>query len=156
MSHSYNNAGSLLLYICKLPQQKSIDILASDTALRSLMCKITLRRAYDVLRRRKRSREDLTTDEAMVEHGDESAILRSQAQIDVARLEQVYSAMDPIQRFAHILHHFYGYKARECAAMLSAALKELRVDTRDLTEAGIETKISRATKALKRAMEMKS
>jgi RNA polymerase sigma factor (sigma-70 family) len=132
----------LLRCIRRMPQSDSAKTLASDGALRALMSTITSRRAFDLLRKKQRKKEHVTADGASVERRDDGSMQRSQAALDVERLERVYRAMRPVQRIVHVLHHFYGFTARDCAKGLS------------LTESNVETLICRATEMLKRAMEM--
>jgi len=134
----------LLRYIRRMPRSESAKALASDESLRALMSTITSRRAFDLLRKRQRRKEHVTADGASVERGDDSSMQRSQAALDVDRLERVYREMRPIQRIVHVLHHFYGFTARDCAKALS------------LKESNVDTLIGRATEMLMQAMEMKS
>jgi RNA polymerase sigma factor (sigma-70 family) len=134
----------LLWCIRRMPRSESSKTLASDGALRALMSTITSRRAFDLLRKKQRKKEHVTADGASLEWGDDGSMQRSQAALDVTRLERVYSAMRPIQRVVHVLHHFYGFTARDCATTLN------------LTESNVETLICRATEMLKHAMEVKS
>jgi len=84
-------------------------------------------------------------------------MMHSQAALVVGRLEYVYRAMRPIQRIVHILHHFYGFTARECVATLASNVELLTESNLEaLTESNVETLIYRATQELKQAMEMKS
>jgi RNA polymerase sigma factor (sigma-70 family) len=133
----------LLKCIRRMPRSESAKTLTSDGALRALMSTITSRRAFDFLRKKQRKKEHVTADGASLERGDDGSVQRSQAALDVDRLERAYRAMRPIQRIVHVLHHFYEFTARDCAKTLH------------LTESNVETLIYRATKMLKYAMETK-
>jgi RNA polymerase sigma factor (sigma-70 family) len=129
-------------YILKLPWPSSASPLASDASLRSLIFRITSCRVYDALRKKKRAKEQLTAEGAVMDRADDRSMRRSEAALDVDRLQHCYTIMPPIQRIVHVLHHYHEFTARECATMLG------------LTVSNVETLISRATEMLKNATEI--
>lgn len=119
---------------------------AENGGMPKLMHTIVARRAYDFLRQQQRNRQHVTADGDPPDRGDDTVTQRVEAALDVARVEAAYCAMPIDHRIAHILHYWYGFTAKECAAVL---------DSQDGVDK-VEKWISRATAVLKRAMEKKS
>jgi RNA polymerase sigma factor (sigma-70 family) len=103
-----------------------------------LMCRITVCRAYEHLRRK---RPILADDGAEIENRGDDTSVRSFTSLDVLRLEQACKELPPLWRIVLILHHFYGYTDAELAKILG------------IKKATIRSHIHRAKDALKRAME---
>lgn len=125
------------------PLPEVMALLRSPTDLRKLMCRITACRAFEHLRRR----EDLigasNDDRAEIEIGEVSLSQRLQTTLDVERVERAYASLSPMQRIAHVLHYHYGFTDTDFQLTLG------------ISKTNSRTLISRASRALRRALEKK-
>jgi len=128
---------------CPLPEV--MGLLRSPSDLRRLMFRITACRAYEHLRRRYSRGQAQGTGE-LERALDEESLQRSQHDLEldlsVDAIEQAYRTLPPMQRLAHVLHHYYGLTDSELAAVLETSPSNCR------------SLVFRATRALRRAMEM--
>jgi RNA polymerase sigma factor (sigma-70 family) len=133
----------------RLVQRPSSDVIAllrSPTDLHKLMCRITACRAYDHLRRRQLqagapAHDGGETDDSVV---DGTAPERLLTAMDVERVARAYATLTPAQRIVHVLHHYYGFTDADFQVTLG------------LSKSNSRTLVSRANRALKRALERKS
>jgi RNA polymerase sigma-70 factor (ECF subfamily) len=127
------------------PLPEVMALLRSPSDLRRLMFRITACRAYEHLRRRYGRAQAQGTGE-LERALDEESLQRSQhdleLDISVDAIEQAYRTLPPMQRLAHVLHHCYGLTDSELAAVLETSPSNCR------------SLVFRATRALRRAMEM--
>lgn len=128
------------------PLPEVMQLLRSPSDLRRLMFRITACRAYEHLRRWY-GRADQQAGAGELERAlEEASLQRSQHElgldVSVDAVERAYRALPPMQRLAHVLHHYYGLTDGE----LAAALETSPSNSRSL--------VCRATRALRRAMEM--
>jgi RNA polymerase sigma-70 factor, ECF subfamily len=127
------------------PLPDVMALLRSASDLRRLMFRITACRAYEHLRRHYVRAQAQGTGE-LERALDEESLQRSQhdleLDISVDAMEQAYRTLPPMQRLAHVLHHYYGLTDSELAAVLQTSPSNCR------------SLVFRATRALRRAMEM--
>jgi RNA polymerase sigma factor (sigma-70 family) len=127
------------------PLPDVMALLRSPTDLRRLMFRITACRAYEHLRSRYGRAQAQGTGE-LEPALDEESLQRSQhdleLDISVDAMEQAYRTLPPMQRLAHVLHHYYGLTDSELASALNTSPSNSR------------SLVCRATRALRRAMEM--
>jgi RNA polymerase sigma factor (sigma-70 family) len=128
------------------PLPEVMRLLRSPPDLRKLMFRITACRAYDHLRREYGRAGQRAGPDELERALDEASMERSQRDlgldVSVDAVERAYRALPPMQRLAHVLHHYYGLTDSE----LAAALETSPSNSRSL--------VCRATRALRRAMEM--
>jgi DNA-directed RNA polymerase specialized sigma24 family protein len=126
------------------PPLRVLELLRSTEQSRALVYTITARRAYEHLRRRERRTDHVTSDGAEIEHGGGQPVMPcAGVGLELECLEAAYSALPPMQRIAHVLHHHYGLTDAELAETLGTSKTNSR------------TLVFRANRALKSAMEMK-
>lgn len=132
---------SLVTWIRTNPPQDVMSLLRDPTQLRKFMSTLTARRAYDLLRREQRRRDQLTDDGAPREP-DAGTVMTGPHAGDIARVERAYAGLSPLQRIAHILYHYYELDHADVATVLEISVTNCR------------TLVCRANRALKRAMEI--
>ena len=126
------------------PLPEVMALLRSPTDLRKLMCRITACRAFDHLSRRERLTSASNDDPAEIEVVDVSMTQRLHMTLDVERVKLAYASLSPMQRIAHVLHYYYGFTDTEFQLTLG------------ISKTNSRTLVSRANRALRRALEEKS
>jgi RNA polymerase sigma factor (sigma-70 family) len=128
------------------PLPEVMALLRSPSDLRKLMYRITACRAFEHLRSRYGRAERRAGASELERALDEASLLRSQhdlgLDVSVDAVERAYRKLPPMQRLAHVLHHYYGLTDSELAAALNTSPSNSR------------SLVCRATRALRRAMEM--
>jgi RNA polymerase sigma factor (sigma-70 family) len=132
--------------IAESPLPEVMALLRSSEDLRRLMFRITACRAYEHLRRHY-GRAGQAQRSGEIERAlDEESLQRAQRDLEldisVDAVEQAYRTLPPMQRLAHVLHHYYGLTDSELAAVLQTSPSNCR------------SLVWRATRALRAAMEM--
>ena len=117
--------------------------LRSPTDLRKLMCRITACRAFEHLRRGESSTR-APDDRAEIEVVDDSTTQRLHMTLEVERVERAYGSLTAMQRIAHVLHYYYGFTDTDFQLTLG------------ISKTNSRTLVSRANRALRRALEKKS
>jgi RNA polymerase sigma factor (sigma-70 family) len=125
------------------PLPEVMALLRSPTDLRKLMCRITACRAFEHLRRRE-SPTGALDDRAEIEVVDDSTTQRLHTTLDVERVERAYASLTAMQRIAHVLHYYYGFTDADFQLTLG------------ISKTNSRTLVSRANRALRRALEKKS
>lgn len=108
------------------------------------MCRITACRAFEHLRRREIPSGASHGDRAEIEVVDVSMPQRLHTTLDVERVERAYASLSAMQRIAHVLHYYYGFTDTDFQLTLGIS----KTNSRSL--------VSRANRALRRALEEKS
>lgn len=126
------------------PLPEVMALLRSPTDLRKLMCRITACRAFEHLRRRENLTGASNDDRAEIEVVDVSMSQRLQTTLDVERVERAYTSLPPMQRIAHVLHYYHGFTDTDFQLTLG------------ISKSNSRTLVSRANRALRRALEKKS
>jgi DNA-directed RNA polymerase specialized sigma24 family protein len=136
---------SLIVWMQDKPVPDLSRLLASKNGVLRLLYRLTVCRAYDHLRRRKARPEDLTPKGEDGEfpidpaHGSQPHFIAE----DIARVERAYAALPPLQRIAHVLHHYYGFTDAD----FEETFQWNRISSR--------SHVHRAKVALKRALRTK-
>jgi len=134
---------SLLSWMQETPVPEIETLLDSEDGVARLLYQLTVWRAYDHHRRTKRRREDLTAHDERAPAIDQAHAAQPQFLApDIKRVEQAYAALTPVQRIAHVLHHYYGFTDAD----FETTLGWNRASSRSL--------VHRANQALKRAMRI--
>jgi RNA polymerase sigma factor (sigma-70 family) len=126
------------------PLPEVMALLRSPTDLRKLMCRITACRAFDHLRRRESLAIAPDDDRGEIEVVDVSMSQRLHTTLDVERVERAYASLTAMQRIAHVLHYYYGFTDTDFQLTLG------------ISKTNSRTLVSRANRALRRALERKS
>jgi RNA polymerase sigma factor (sigma-70 family) len=126
------------------PLPEVMALLRSPTDLRKLMCRITACRAYEHLRRRAAMMVVPDDDRGEIEVVDVSAQQGMHTTLDVERVERAYASLTATQRIAHVLHYYYGFTDTDFQLTLG------------ISKTNSRTLVSRANRALRRALEKKS
>jgi RNA polymerase sigma factor (sigma-70 family) len=126
------------------PLPEVMALLRSPTDLRKLMCRITACRAFEHLSRRERLTSASNDDRAEIEVVDVSMTQRLHTTLDVERVKRAYASLSPMQRIAHVLHYYYGFTDTDFQLTLG------------ISKTNSRTLVSRANRALRRALEKKS
>lgn len=126
------------------PLPEVVALLRSPTDLRKLMYRITACRAFEHLRRRENLTGASNDDRAEIEAVDVSVSQRLHTTLDVERVERAYASLSPMQRIAHVLHDHYGFTDTDFQLTLG------------ISKTNSRTLVSRANRALRRALEKKS
>jgi RNA polymerase sigma-70 factor (ECF subfamily) len=133
---------SLICWTRMNPIPKVMELLRSHEDTKKLLYTITARRAYDHFRRRQRRRE--ARDDAEIERREvRQSMERARVDEQIDRVERAYATLSPMQRIAHVLHHYCGCSHAEAAALL------------EISETNCRTLVCRANRALKSAMEIR-
>jgi DNA-directed RNA polymerase specialized sigma24 family protein len=132
---------SLRRHLKMRPLSEAKSLIESPVELERLMARITACRAYDFFRKMSRLQETAMDDVADIDLG-EAPTLDPATALEVSRLQRAYEDLPPAQRIAHVLHHYYGFTDTEFE------------DHFDWSKTNSRTLVSRATRALKRAMEV--
>lgn len=101
--------------------------------------------SFDVLRRRKRTRDTVSLEDDAVSHpsdtADEANPERTTGNREIrARIDNALSGLSPKQRLIFTLRHYEGYTTREIAGMI------------DVTEGSVKTHLFRAVGAMRRKL----
>ena len=132
---------SLIRWLGKQAPERGVALLSSPDEVRPLLFTMAVRRAYDVLRRR---RDLLTESGNEIEQASRAREITPELRLEFERLNAAYRALPPLQRIAHVLHHSYGCSDSDLATTLG------------IPKATCRSLICRANRSLRRAMEIKS
>ena len=134
---------SLLSWMQATPVPEIEALLDSEDGVARLLYQLTVWRAYDHHRRKKRRREDPIAQDDRGSAGELTQVVQPPFLApDIKRVEQAYAALTPVQRIAHVLHHYYGFTDAD----FENTLGWKRATSRSL--------VHRANQALRRAMSM--
>ena len=128
--------------IARRPLPEVMALLRSPTDLRRLMYRITACRAFEHLRRSRPWASAAPAGDDDLEPFADDTAQRLQATLDAARVERAYGSLTPMQRIAHVLHYYYGFTDSDFKHTLG------------ISKTNSRTLVSRANRALQRALEI--
>jgi len=131
---------SFTKWLRQRPLQDGTALLQSPLEARALLCTMAARRAYDA---RRRPRPVLTATGNEIEETARSRPIDPELGLELEQLSAAYDALPLLQRIAHMLHYRYEFTDTELSATLGIPKSTCR------------TLVSRANRALSRAMETK-